>query len=125
MCRFRYPEPLHIRILGVSGHGCRLVLPPQLCGELAGGGGEARDVAAGAVDCMRPHLPDMIDLLHDPHLLNKIKVGLVPHMYPLSSRNIHILLFRKFFLAKIFFSYHKYKCFNYNLVSRAPYQSQS
>ncbi|XP_026735925.1 protein unc-79 homolog [Trichoplusia ni] len=57
----------------LQGHGCRLVLPAPLCGELAGGGGEARDVAAGAVDCMRPHLPDMIDLLHDPHLLNKIK----------------------------------------------------
>ncbi|KAH9644485.1 hypothetical protein HF086_006018 [Spodoptera exigua] len=56
------------------GHGCRLVLPPQLAGgELASGGTDAREVAAGAVDCMRPHLPDMIDLLQDPHLLNKIK----------------------------------------------------
>uniref|UniRef100_A0A2A4K7T1 Uncharacterized protein n=1 Tax=Heliothis virescens TaxID=7102 RepID=A0A2A4K7T1_HELVI len=57
----------------LQGHGCRLVLPGALSGgELCGG--DARDVAAGAVDCMRPHLPDMIDLLHDPHLLNKIKV---------------------------------------------------
>ena len=58
-----------------SGHGCRLVLPPQLSGgELASTHGDAREIAGGAVDCMRPHLPDMIELLHDPHLLNKIKV---------------------------------------------------
>ncbi|CAB3233897.1 unnamed protein product [Arctia plantaginis] len=57
----------------LQGHGCRLALPAALAGGAAGGGGDARDVAAGAVDCMRPHLPDMIDLLQDPHLLNKIK----------------------------------------------------
>ncbi|XP_075984976.1 UNC-79 domain-containing protein isoform X3 [Anticarsia gemmatalis] len=57
----------------LQGHGCRLVLPPQLSGGELASGTDARDVAAGAVDCMRPHLPDMIDLLQDPHLLNKIK----------------------------------------------------
>ncbi|XP_063897026.1 protein unc-79 homolog [Helicoverpa armigera] len=57
----------------LQGHGCRLVLPGALCGGELSASGDARDVAAGAVDCMRPHLPDMIDLLHDPHLLNKIK----------------------------------------------------
>ncbi|KAJ8708993.1 hypothetical protein PYW07_008819 [Mythimna separata] len=58
----------------LQGHGCRLVLPPQLSGgELASTHGDAREIAGGAVDCMRPHLPDMIELLHDPHLLNKIK----------------------------------------------------
>ncbi|XP_022815729.1 protein unc-79 homolog [Spodoptera litura] len=58
----------------LQGHGCRLVLPPQLSGgELASTCMDAREIAAGAVDCMRPHLPDMIDLLQDPHLLNKIK----------------------------------------------------
>lgn len=63
----------------VAGHGCSLLLPPQLSGGelLAGGPGgpEAREVSAGALDCMRPHLPDMIELLQDPHLLNKIKVS--------------------------------------------------
>lgn len=61
-----------------TGHGCTLLLPPQLnTGDLltAGpSGAEARDLGSGAVDCMRPHLPDMIELLQDPHLLNKIKV---------------------------------------------------
>uniref|UniRef100_A0A2H1V3J0 SFRICE_029383 n=1 Tax=Spodoptera frugiperda TaxID=7108 RepID=A0A2H1V3J0_SPOFR len=58
----------------LQGHGCRLVLPPQLSGgELASTCMDAREIAAGAVDCMRPHLPDMIELLQDPHLLNKIK----------------------------------------------------
>ncbi|XP_060806027.1 protein unc-79 homolog [Amyelois transitella] len=60
----------------LQGHGCTLLLPPQLsAGELlaAPPGGEVRDLGSGAVDCMRPHLPDMLDLLQDPHLLNKIK----------------------------------------------------
>ncbi|XP_026332052.1 protein unc-79 homolog isoform X2 [Hyposmocoma kahamanoa] len=61
----------------LQGHGCTLLLPPQLnTGDLltAGpSGAEARDLGSGAVDCMRPHLPDMIELLQDPHLLNKIK----------------------------------------------------
>ncbi|XP_028035618.1 protein unc-79 homolog isoform X2 [Bombyx mandarina] len=60
----------------LQGHGCSLLLPPQLsanCGGAAGGVGEARDLGGGAVECMRPHLPDMIELLQDPHLLNKIK----------------------------------------------------
>ncbi|KAJ0172402.1 hypothetical protein K1T71_012375 [Dendrolimus kikuchii] len=61
----------------LQGHGCTLLLPPQLnTGDLltAGpAGAEARELGSGAVDCMRPHLPDMIDLLQDPHLLNKIK----------------------------------------------------
>ncbi|KAG6446161.1 hypothetical protein O3G_MSEX004274 [Manduca sexta] len=61
----------------LQGHGCTLLLPPQLnTGDLltAGpSGSEARDLGSGAVECMRPHLPDMIDLLQDPHLLNKIK----------------------------------------------------
>ncbi|XP_039759804.1 protein unc-79 homolog isoform X2 [Pararge aegeria] len=59
----------------LQGHGCTLLLPPQLnTGELLSGGGpEARDLGSGPVDCMRPHLADMIDLLHDPNLLNKIK----------------------------------------------------
>ncbi|CAH2985737.1 unnamed protein product [Chilo suppressalis] len=59
----------------LQGHGCTLVLPPQLhTGELlAGAAGEARELGSGAVDCMRPHLADMLELLQDPHLLNKIK----------------------------------------------------
>ncbi|KAJ2954597.1 hypothetical protein O0L34_g2890 [Tuta absoluta] len=61
----------------LQGHGCTLLLPPQLnTGDLltaAPNGSEARELGSGAVDCMRPHLPDMIDLLQDPHLLNKIK----------------------------------------------------
>ncbi|XP_061729504.1 protein unc-79 homolog isoform X3 [Cydia pomonella] len=59
----------------LQGHNCTLVLPPALnTGDLlTPSGPEARDVGSGAVDCMRPHLPDMIDLLQDPHLLNKIK----------------------------------------------------
>lgn len=55
-----------------------MLLPPQLnTGDLltAGpSGSEVRELGSGAVDCMRPHLPDMIELLQDPHLLNKIKV---------------------------------------------------
>ncbi|KAL0819173.1 hypothetical protein ABMA28_008426 [Loxostege sticticalis] len=61
----------------LQGHGCTLLLPPQLnTGDLltAGpSGSEAKELGSGAVDCMRPHLPDMIELLQDPHLLNKIK----------------------------------------------------
>ncbi|XP_063378165.1 protein unc-79 homolog [Cydia fagiglandana] len=59
----------------LQGHNCTLVLPPALnTGDLlTPSGPEARDLGSGAVDCMRPHLPDMIDLLQDPHLLNKIK----------------------------------------------------
>ncbi|XP_047508283.1 protein unc-79 homolog isoform X3 [Pieris napi] len=58
----------------LQGHGCTLLLPPQLkTGDLLSGGLEARELGAGPVDCMRPHLPDMIDLLHDPNLMNKIK----------------------------------------------------
>ncbi|XP_053615401.1 protein unc-79 homolog isoform X1 [Plodia interpunctella] len=60
----------------LQGHGCTLLLPPQLsAGDLlaAPSSGEVRDLGSGAVDCMRPHLPDMLDLLQDPHLLNKIK----------------------------------------------------
>ncbi|CAK1545778.1 unnamed protein product [Leptosia nina] len=58
----------------LQGHGCTLLLPPQLkTGDLLCGGQEARELGAGPVDCMRPHLPDMIDLLHDPNLMNKIK----------------------------------------------------
>ncbi|KAM3960770.1 LOW QUALITY PROTEIN: UNC-79 domain-containing protein [Aphomia sociella] len=57
----------------LQGHGCTLALPGALrAGALLAAGGEARELG-GAVDCMRPHLPDMLDLLHDPHLLNKIK----------------------------------------------------
>ncbi|XP_063832705.1 protein unc-79 homolog [Ostrinia nubilalis] len=61
----------------LQGHGCTLLLPPQLnTGDLltAGpSGAEARELGGGAVDCMRPHLADMLELLQDPHLLNKIK----------------------------------------------------
>ncbi|XP_046972206.1 protein unc-79 homolog [Vanessa cardui] len=58
----------------LQGHGATLLLPPQLqAGELLAGGADARELAGGPVDCMRPHLPDMLELLHDPHLLNKIK----------------------------------------------------
>ncbi|CAH2242904.1 jg14474 [Pararge aegeria aegeria] len=68
-------ELLSSNMARFSGHGCTLLLPPQLnTGELLSGGGpEARDLGSGPVDCMRPHLADMIDLLHDPNLLNKIK----------------------------------------------------
>ncbi|XP_049885894.1 protein unc-79 homolog [Pectinophora gossypiella] len=61
----------------LQGHGCTLLLPPQLnTGDLltpGPSGSEARELGSGAVDCMRPHLSDMIELLQDPHLLNKIK----------------------------------------------------
>ncbi|XP_038207458.1 protein unc-79 homolog [Zerene cesonia] len=58
----------------LQGHGCALVLPPALAaGVLLAAGAEARELGSGPVDCMRPHLPDMVDLLHDPHLMNKIK----------------------------------------------------
>ncbi|CAH2054956.1 unnamed protein product, partial [Iphiclides podalirius] len=65
----------------LQGRGCTLLLPPALgwAGGVPGGAGagaggaDARELAAGAVDCMRPHLPDLLELLHDPHLLNKIK----------------------------------------------------
>ncbi|CAG4990784.1 unnamed protein product [Parnassius apollo] len=77
----------------LQGRGCTLLLPPALGGEwgtggaggasgvgVAGGAGatsslsaDARELAAGAVECMRPHLPDLLELLHDPQLLNKIK----------------------------------------------------
>ncbi|KAL4717084.1 hypothetical protein ACJJTC_016971 [Scirpophaga incertulas] len=58
----------------LQGHGCTLVLPPQLnTGDLLAAGPDARELGGGAVDCMRPHLPDMIELLQDPNLLNKIK----------------------------------------------------
>lgn len=62
----------------ILGHGATLLLPPQLnTGDLLapGLGGDSRDLGSGAVDCMRPHLADMLDLLQDPHLLNKIKVS--------------------------------------------------
>ncbi|CAH2094993.1 unnamed protein product [Euphydryas editha] len=58
----------------LQGHGATLLLPPQLqAGELLSAGADARELGGGPVDCMRPHLADMLELLHDPHLLNKIK----------------------------------------------------
>nr|XP_032522433.1 protein unc-79 homolog isoform X1 [Danaus plexippus plexippus] len=54
----------------LQSHGYTLLLPAPLATSLAG---EAREVGGAPADCMRPHLQDMLDLLHDPHLINKIK----------------------------------------------------
>ncbi|XP_041983202.1 protein unc-79 homolog [Aricia agestis] len=56
----------------LQGHGCRLLLPPALEGALRGGA-EARELGGAPADCLRPHLPDLLDTLNDAHLLNKIK----------------------------------------------------
>ncbi|GBP28893.1 Protein unc-79 homolog [Eumeta japonica] len=63
----------------LQGHGATLLLPPQLNvnnqigAAHTAASADARELGSGAVDCMRPHLPDILDLLQEPQLIDKIK----------------------------------------------------